>query len=188
MASPIASTVVEAKALPPLPFSALFSPPDAVLSTNSRPFAVHLSVKSDRAKTFKLLEQDGLKRQLAGFLSAKVVGPLEVSLVGIFAASPTVVMGHVVVALHDSAWTVDSVEKAQQVPDSLVLALGQMSPAVTGRLPFPPTFRNNVGVTMVAGLEPSVTVCASLLGYSSVSVVVRGLVELEGMVPLQPWA
>jgi hypothetical protein len=188
MSNTISPIVAEALALAPEFFESLIVPDRRILGANTRPFALTFTVSKTGVVTKTLLAASQLKAASAGFVSARVKGPFSVAVVADPGSGTATPFASVVVAVRDHAWAAPaSVAQAAAIPDAVVLAVTGFNAVATASLPFPSSFKDNVHVTQNAGLEPDLDVAISMAGLQSVTVVVKGSVELEGVLPLAPY-
>lgn len=188
-ANTISPILAEAVALQPEFFQSLIVPSPSILLANTRNFAVTVKLEGALVKSsFTLLGASGVTAAAAGYLSAKLVGPLDVEVSGLFGATSSPGASVVAVLLRPSTWAqADTIGKAQSVADSVLLSLSQMNTVAQGQLPIAAKFKNNVHVTQSAGLDAVVDIVGTVTGFAAVYCTIRGKLLLEGVTDLQPY-
>jgi hypothetical protein len=169
------------KDLPALP--AVLGPLPIDLASNAVNFSFAWSIPATTTTvvTLDLFAHDVLKRLSSGRASARIVGPLKLSLLPVVAANATLMFCSGVVAMYPQGMTAPaSMDQVLSIGGCVAMTVGFTGTLSTGSLAWTPNTRRDL-VVKSQGVKPMLYAAFSSVGLTTVKVQVSGEMALEGL-------
>lgn len=160
----------------------------AALGHNERAFTVPVTfASSDTVQSFLLHTHAAVLHQASGFLSADIVGPLEISMVGKFGTG-TAYSAMILAVIVPDDW--DTPKKLEHMVHCSTRAKMQYNIAAADAsisLPLPDLYKTNVRAIQSIGERARIAVHVSFSGFSSITVMISGKLLCQGARTVQPY-